>query len=122
MVETKSTFVFNEALILNQLFEDMEHGRLEISSVQTNRQLQENIYQAARQKMNNYLQQNKENVNSGLGKKNHGSFWNKLYSYDDGVSSESADDADKFGARSHSDVSESSSCGRFGYDSSSSGE
>ncbi len=126
MFEKKSTFAFNEALILNQLFEDIAKDMVEVKlekiSLSSNRNMQENIYQAARQKMNHYFQQNKENVSSGLNKKNHGSFWNKLYSYDDGLSSGIADDSNKLGAGSNSEVSESSSCGRFGYDSSSSGE
>ncbi len=121
MVEKKNSYLFNEALILEDMAQ-WSMGNISLSSVQTNRQMQENIYQAARQKMNQFLQQNKETISSGLNKKNHGSFWNKLYSYDDGVSSGIADDSDKLGAGSNSEVSESSSCYRFGFDSSSSGE
>ncbi len=125
MLEKKSSYLFNETLILNQIFEDMAQGsmvNISLSSVQTNRQMQENIYQAARQKMNHFLQQNKETISSDLNKKNHVSFWNKRYSYEDPSSTGSTEDSDKLGEGANSHSSQHSSYCTFGYDSSSSGE
>ncbi len=54
MVERKNMNVFDEALILNQLLEDIAQGKVRnftSSPVQKKRQIQENIYQSARQKI-----------------------------------------------------------------------
>ncbi len=119
MVEKKNSFIFDETLILNQLFEDLARRgvkNIPSQSVQPNRQMQENIYQSARGKKNSHFPENKESINSGLNKKNEIIFWNKAY--DSGSVGES-----RLGVViSKKDAPQNSSSCKFGYDSSSSGE
>ncbi len=120
MVEKKSTDIFNETLVLNLLFEDIAQGRVRnftSPSVQTNRQMQENRYQSARQK------KNQENINSCLNKKNYEiGFWNKAHNYGSALLAGSADESDKFKEGFKNDVPQPASYCGFGYDSNSSGE
>lgn len=69
MAEEKSKYVFNEALILKQLFDDLEQEQVEkiSSSTQKHRQMQENIYQRARQRKKHHPQQRNQ-INAGSNK------------------------------------------------------
>lgn len=71
MAEEKSKYVFNEALILKQLFDDLKQEQVEkiSSSTQKHRQMQENIFQEARQRKK-YHSQQRNQINAGSNKEN----------------------------------------------------
>ncbi len=86
MIEKKGSYVFNEKLILKQLFDDLENVQaLKInSSAQKNRPAQESVYQVGRQRKRQALHQQEQISNTNLNKKKFEMcFWDNFESQDE---------------------------------------